>query len=636
MTAAAGPEPYLVGRGKADITGEPAGAGMMGYGMARQKTSGILQRQFSRAFVIVDRATERRVVFVVADIGMFFHNVRAAVLERLRARFGELYPPEAVVLTATHTHAGPGGTSCYRMYNVTTGGMRPATLAALVDGVVESIERAHADLAPGRLRLSRGELHDASVNRSHASFDANPLSDREFFPQGIDPSTTLLRMERTGHLVGAVNWFATHGTSLSNRNTLISGDNKGYASYDWESAAEPGVVVGFAQTNAGDMSPNVGHQPGVGPTDDEYVNCRLIGERQAAAARRLLTGEATELSGGVDARLSYVDFSRVEVAPEFTGDGRTHRTTRGVLGAAFAAGTDEGRGAAIFAQGVDGNQLLSAASKAIYRARPALADAQAPKALLLPLGGFGWTAKVLPVQLVRIGSLYLASCAHELTIVSGLRLRRTVARTLGVPLSDVLAQGYANDYAGYVTTPEEYTRQRYEGGHTMFGRWQLPAYQQEFARVAADMREGRPSEAGPTPELSRRRPARGPDPDVPVAAGAEFGAVLQQPRDGYRRGEQVHVRFVGATPNNALHRGGSYLQVQRRDDEQWHPVADDNDWCTRFQWEQDKKGSTVTISWDIDEHVAPGRYRITYCGDARDSAGCLTSFVGTSHEFLVG
>jgi len=204
-----------------------------------------------------------------------------------------------------------------------------------------------------------------------------------------------------------------------------------------------------------------------------------------------------------------------------------------------------------------------------------------------------------------------------------------------VPLSDVLAQGYANDYAGYVTTPEEYTRQRYEGGHTMFGRWQLPACQQEFARVAADMREGRPSEAGPTPRLSRRRAARGPDPDVPVVAGAEFGAVLRQPRGGYRRGEQVRVRFVGANPNNALYRGGSYLQVQRRDDKQWHPVADDNDWCTSFEWEQQKPGSIVTIGWDIDEHVRPGRYRITYCGDARDGAGRITSFTGTSREFPV-
>ena len=50
-----------------------------------------------------------------------------------------------------------------------------------------------------------------------------------------------LRIERDGRLVGAINWFATHGTSMTNRNMLISGDNKGYAAYHWEHRA-PGMV----------------------------------------------------------------------------------------------------------------------------------------------------------------------------------------------------------------------------------------------------------------------------------------------------------------------------------------------------------------------------------------------------------
>ena len=35
-----------------------------------------------------------------------------------------------------------------------------------------------------------------------------------------------------------------------------------------------------------------------------------------------------------------------------------------------------------------------------------------------------------------------------------------------------------------ITTPEEYDTQQYEGGHTLFGRWTLPAYQQEIDRVS--------------------------------------------------------------------------------------------------------------------------------------------------------
>src|SRR3954454_12149541 len=82
-----------------------------------------------------------------------------------------------------------------------------------------------------------------------------------------------------------VKWFATHGTSLTNRNTLISGDNKGYAAWRWESE-EPHLVAAFAQSNAGDMSPNVPDAT-QGPTDDEMENTRTIGERQGPAPERL-------------------------------------------------------------------------------------------------------------------------------------------------------------------------------------------------------------------------------------------------------------------------------------------------------------------------------------------------------------
>src|SRR5436853_3018971 len=95
--------PSLVGCGRADITGEPWGVGMMGYGMRFQRTTGIHLRQRSRAFVLADAATGRRLAFVVADIGMFFRNVRDEVLRRLDPA---VYGPDNVVLTATHTHAG--------------------------------------------------------------------------------------------------------------------------------------------------------------------------------------------------------------------------------------------------------------------------------------------------------------------------------------------------------------------------------------------------------------------------------------------------------------------------------------------------------------------------------------------------
>ena len=572
---------------------------MMGYGMRFQRSSGIQLRQRSRAFVLVDRVKNQHLVYVVADIGMFFRNVRDAVLAKLDPT---KYDENNVVLTATHTHAGVAGFAGYRLYNMTTDGFRPRTFQAIVDGVVTSIEQADADLAPGRLLLSRGELHDANVNRSPMAFARNPASDRAHFPDGVDPSTTVLRLERGGRTVGVVNWFATHGTSLTNRNTLISGDNKGYAARQWESR-EPGLVAAFAQTNAGDMSPNVPDAT-KGPTDNEVENARIIGERQYDAAVGLTAGASTELDGGLVSRLSDVNLSRLDVAAEFTGDGNVHRTGRAVLGAAFAAGTKEGPGSRAFREGVESNRLLAGCCAVPYRLRPLLSDAQRPKAMLIPVGALGWVADVLPVQLVRIGPLVLIALAQEVTIVAGLRLRQAVAGVLDVPLDHVLVQGYANDYAGYVTTPEEYGAQRYEGGHTMFGRWELSAYVQEVSRVARDMRDERPSDTTRrTPTTRLPRPSRRRNDDPYRCTG-----VIAQPRDTYANGHVVEVDFAVNGDGGPLL--PSYLLVETQEGDNWNVIAIDGDGTATIEWKRADGQSRAHATWR--PAALSGTFRLSY------------------------
>lgn len=595
--------PWLAGCGIADVTGEPWQVGLMGYGMRFQRSTGIHLRQRSRAFVLVDRATEERLVYVVADIAMFFRNVRDAVLAGLDpSRYGE----DNVVLTATHTHAGVAGYSGYKLYNMTTNGFRPRTFQAIVDGVLESIRLAEADLAPARLTLARGELHDASVNRSPTAFARNPAADRAYFPDAIDPATTLLRIERNGRMVGAINWFATHGTSLTNRNTLISGDNKGYAALRWE-REEPHLVAAFAQTNAGDMSPNVPDATR-GPTDDEFENARIIGTRQAERAQALAgAGDGIELTGGLHSRLSDVRLARLDVDAEWTGDGRPHRTGRAVLGAAFAAGTKEGPGQKPFREGVGANPLLSLCCSLSYRLRPLLGDAQRPKAMLIPTGLLGWTADVLPVQLVRIGSLVLIALAQEVTIVAGLRLRRAVADVLAISVDDVLVQGYANDYAGYVTTPEEYGEQRYEGGHTMFGRWQLAAYVQEVTRLAIALRDGSPTASldrvPPTaPKAAKRR-----NDDPLVCTG-----VAEQPASDCRPGDLATATFTTRGDGGPVL--PTYAVVEARDSDGWTRVATDGDWVTVVEWSGKPPSLTARVRWIVPVD-ADGEYRIC-CVDA--------------------
>lgn len=645
------PEPYLVGRGIADITGEPAECGMLGYGVAAQQTTGLHLRLRARAFLIVDAATGHRVLLVVCELPLLLESVHHQVLDRLATSYGALYTVANVMLTATHTHCGPGGYSDHRIYNSNTGGFRPKTFAAIIDGICEAVERAHADLAPATLSLAVGRLHDASSNRSPSAFARNPADDRAHFPDAIDPQTTLLRIERDGQLVGAVNWFATHGTSMTNRNTLISGDNKGYAAYHWErldhsvdylAATPPAFIGAFAQTNSGDMSPNLNHRPGSGPTEDEFDNTRIIGTRQVEAATELTYGHGIEVTGGLDALATYIDLADFPVRAEFTGDGRAHRTGPLQAGAAALAGTDEGPGPLhpLLRQGR--NRIVDALTAATaYRFSPRLRDAHAPKGALGPGSRLNKALHLIaegaPVQLLRIGQLYLLGIPAEVTIVAGLRLRRSVAQIVDCPLQHVLVAGYSNGYLHYVTTPEEYDEQRYEGGSTMFGRWELPAFQQVATELATAMhqRQPAPSRQPPPAPPRRRRSRRRARPDQPVP-GHRYGDVLRSPGDRYEAGGVVSAVFVGAHPNNDLHRGETYLRVERETGDGWITVADDGDWSTTFRWCRARRGaSTVTLSWTVPADTAPGRYRLRYLGDARERDGQLTAFSGVTESFEI-
>jgi neutral ceramidase len=213
-----------------------------------------------------------------------------------------------------------------------------------------------------------------------------------------------------------------------------------------------------------------------------------------------------------------------------------------------------------------------------------------------------------------------------------------VAGIVGADLADVLVAGYSNGYIHYVTTPEEYEDQQYEGGSTLFGRWELPALQQTVATLATAMRDGRPVDPGlPTKDLSARHAKKRPKVITDaLAPRSSFGQVVVDALAQYRACQRVVVAFVGAHPGHDLHRGGTYLRVERADGPAWRTVQDDGDWATRFVWTRGRQGrSEVSVTWDIPADVEPGRYRISYLGDAQVEGEPLRPFTGTCREFDV-
>lgn len=635
---------FRVGVGLSDMTGPVAENGMMGYSSFEQVAEGLHQRTRVRAYIFVG-ANNERVVYACADTCMVFQAVHDAVVQRLAAKFGGLYTERNVMLTAVHSHAACGGASQDYAYSLATLGFQPQVFDAEVEGLVEAISAAHDNLAPGALSYGRSELTDASVNRSRMAFERNPQQDKDYYPLGIDTSMRVLRVTQGGENVGGIGWFPTHGASLTEENKLISGDNKGAAAYFWEHDVAgvryldgaPEFVACFPQTNTGDMSPNLDLEPGKGPTDDDFENTRLIGERQVAAARTAFKAAAPITSNAVDSRIMYLDMANQLVDGRFTQDGKPQRTAPACIGASMAAGsTEDGPAIPIFPEGTR-NPMIDALGGIDTPTPQWLADAQAPKLVVVPVGLLppdGWVPHVLKIQILRIGDIYVVGGPAEFTIVSGLRIRRTVAKELDVPLENVIFQGYANSYSSYCTTPEEYDSQQYEGGSTLFGRNTLPAYQQGFAHLAAALRTGAEVPRGPAPrDMSGFQPnfRGGVDFDEPVP-GRQFGDVLVQPASA----AQVAVEFVTGHPKNNLHRNGTFFEIQRRVDGKWVRVADDGDWSTKYHWRREGTNASVArITWDVPSGTPTGPYRIQHFGDHKNRDGSVTPFTGTSAEFTI-
>jgi neutral ceramidase len=649
-TASAAPvssrqDAYQVGVGIADVTGPAAENGMMGYSMPQQQTAGIHLRTRARAYVVVSGG--RRIAFVNADLGAIFQSVHQGVLRKLAAAFGDLYTEQNLLLNATHTHSACGGDSHYAAYDLSILGFQEQQYNAVVDGIFTAISRAHADLAPGTISLGRTELTTASANRSRVAFELNPQADKDHFPLSIDPAMTVLRFKQGGKDVGAISWFATHGTSMSNGNHLISGDNKGYAAYEWEHDhagvryldGPPGFVACFPQTNSGDMTPNLNLEPGTAET--EFENTRTIGDLQFRAAKRAFDSAAEAVTGGVDYRLCYVDMSDVAVDAKFTPNGRPQRTCTAAIGVSMLAGSVEDGPGLPLPEGVK-NPFIDWLGGIDAPIPQALADAQAPKVVAVPFGAmkpYPWAPEVLPLQIVRIGQLHLVAGPAEYTIVAGLRIRRSVAAALGVSLENVLMQGYANAYSQYVTTPEEYDSQQYEGASTLFGRYTLPAYQQEFTKLAAAMKAGKAVPHGPVPRDLRGKLINF-QPGVVFDSAPllkNFGNVLTEAKSTYRRGEQVSVEFVTGHPKNDLRHDGTFLEIQRLDGDKWVRYADDGDWDTKYHWARTFVAeSKAVVTWDIPANTPIGKYRVVHFGNWKNGlSGAITAFSGTSRAFVV-
>lgn len=157
---------WEVGAGIHDITGPAGDTFLVGYG-TDFPVKGIHTRLWSRAFVVKEANSDERIVFVSTDLHSIPTEVKFRVIDLLQADYGEFYKPDNVMLTATHTHSGPGGFHNGSSMLSATSGSDSFNVDVIVDGVYRSISEAHKNLKPALIDIGIEPLHNITRNEAY-------------------------------------------------------------------------------------------------------------------------------------------------------------------------------------------------------------------------------------------------------------------------------------------------------------------------------------------------------------------------------------------------------------------------------------------------------------------------------------
>ena len=702
---------FLFGAAKADITGPAGGKIHMGNESPENYSAGIYMRQYARSFVVVSPCNNKRVVLAITDTGMLFESVRKAVLDLIAAdpELAPFYNQENIMMSATHTHSTPGGQAHFTAFNALRFGHDTQTFDITVAGLFKSIKDAHQNLLTnpdsGQIMLNQGELTGANKNRAIPAYMQNSEVERALYldKNGNDVDTprlmTLLKfVQNDGDEIGSMNWFGVHPTSdaISSYGLgaiPISGDNKGYAAYQFErskTAQNPNFVSAFMQAEEGDSFTQMwfdddqkrAEQDAVLPPNEPNAVTVANGQKQLLKALTLYANASGAINGPVDYRFGYVQMDQVEVTDQAVLESLIHpaeldaipkRTCNPAMGVSFPAaghGAQPGEQGQFTEAGIncsdpDAAQLAADEFRALTNgnvpaslfaatvgcnagAGPDLLNlsCHAEKPILLIFGPpLNASATVVPFQLFRIGNLAVVGLPWEITTMAGRRIRQTLIDVLKTDGIDyVVINGLSNDYVSYLTTREEYALQMYESASNQFGPWSLAAVQQETRRLALDMVNATSTDAGPTPpvtspQLYQVQPSQGTD----QPNGNAFGDTLLQPNESYEPGNTVRVDFQSSSPNSDLKTGSSFLFVEHETvTGSWEIIYRDADPETTYNWRPDNPAPQTSpssshiaeILWRIPRNTEPGTYRIRFEG-VSNQASLLMPYEGSSNAFEI-
>lgn len=565
-TAAGG---LRAGAASVDIT-PTLGGTTLGYVRPDMHVDGVHTRLTGRALVLQDGDT--KVALLATDLGFPLDK------DKVIARVADLgYTHATVLYTGTHTHSGPEALADWQ-----------------VEQLAQAIRRADRARVPAKAAWGSTVVRGVARNRSIEAHLANHGQDLTYGqgsasddPDGeehtVDDVLRVLRVDRTdGRPLAAWLEFPVHLTASTPYNTLwdseIAGPTLQHLS---ERIAAPGFVGLYANGASGDLMPRF-----------DAWNPQTVmdkhGQRLATGAFGAWRSAGTRLDGAmpVDVRWTKECYCGQEVEP-----GR-NVASEPIFGLPFLGGSEDG--ASIF------HEPLATEG----RRRPAaLADpVQGRKIPVVPSRPLAVHDLVPEVQVLRLGDRLMLDAPGEPSVEMARRLVRAVTPVLPKGVHEAFVVGLANGYLGYLTTPEEYEQQHYEGGHTVYGKWTSLLMRNVLVTLTSSLRDARPAPV-PYEPAALGGTAKG---TRDTGDGGTPGAVVTQPAATVPRHGLVDVAWTGSSAGDDRPVDTPFLVLERRSGSVWTPV--ESDLGVHFVW--DEANGTYTARYDVPAAAATGPHRL--------------------------
>jgi len=282
---------------KADIS-PPPGLPMYGFfdRIADDKLStGTLDPLYAR--VLVMEVDERRVALVTLDLGRTFGEpVLAQLREQVKASAGVSF----LIVTASHTHAGPNILDEY------PGNRVPQWELTAVEKIAAAVSEASRHLVKAQIGSGRGEVYigynrrvvhpDHTVTMSWTNPVKQPTSP-------LDPTVLVMRVDDSnGAPLAVLVNYACHPVVLGPDNLKYSADFVGAMTKTVEKAFDGAPLCFFLQGADGDINPYFATTPLTeGALERRDWSGKQLGEEAVHVAKAIHT------RGSSDATIDFAD-----------------------------------------------------------------------------------------------------------------------------------------------------------------------------------------------------------------------------------------------------------------------------------------------------------------------------------------